>query len=60
MISHNKCKYYGHEACKFKDSVTMKKAIEYRLGRTHNLDIPTDDEIDAICDACDNFTELQR
>ena len=58
MKNHNKCKYYGNEACYCKDNDTMKKAIEYRRTRDHNLDITTDGAIDAICDACSKFTKI--
>ncbi len=65
-MKHADCKYFSSRAhCPNKDNEIMKKATQdipqYYGGSPQLLsDLPDDNEIDAICSACDKFTPVQR
>ncbi len=60
--TYDNCKLYGYEACSHKNDEIMKRATqeipEYHGGEIETmLSQPLDEEINAICKECDEFTQ---
>lgn len=60
--NHDNCKYYGRPKCPQIDSDTMKRAIQpippyHGGGYTKMKPLPTNEEIDKLCNNCDTFTQ---
>ena len=60
MNEHSDCKFFGHRNCKHSENEIIQKATQtiqrYDGGEVAILTFPTNEEIDAICSACDRFT----
>lgn len=61
MRKHQQCKFYGYQTCTHKDNEIMKKATQdipkYHGGNYQIVSFPSQEEIDAICLACDKFIQ---
>ena len=61
LKTHDNCKYFGHQKCPHINDDIMKQATqetpEYHGGKHPEMQFPTDEEIDEICDKCDMFTK---
>ena len=63
--THDHCKYFSYQKCPHLSDEIMRKATYYKTHATRTyggkpikltFSLPSDEEIDKICDKCDMFS----
>ena len=67
LKTHKNCKFFGYRSCPHANEEIMKRATQeideyYGKGSSYPLlpPFPSSEEIDAICQGCDKFTQVQK